>query len=351
MYVKYYDEDIPSLQSFFDKADLLIAFNAKFDLHWLRNVGIKFDGKRIWDCQLGEFILSNQKIKFPSLEDAAVKYNLGHKIDVIKNEYWDKGINTHEIPREILTPYVEQDVVLTEKVYLQQAAQFSDVGEHFNKRALFSLHNQDLLVLEEMEYTGILFDVKEALKKAEELQKEQEEVYQKMVEMVGNIPFNLNSPDHLSAILYGGTIVVEVRIPVGVFKTGNKVGQTRYSIVEKKYELPRLVEPLEKTEAKKPAGSPPVWFTNDTVLRSLKHTKESKKIVALISKYAELDKLRGTYLTGIPKLITEMNWEEGIVHGQLNQCVAVTGRLSSSKPNLQNFPPEGKVFCVSRYDK
>jgi DNA polymerase-1 len=347
--VRYYDEDILHLQEDFDHADLLVGFNIKFDLHWLRNIGIDFSGKRIWDCQLGEFVLSNQMIKFPALEDAAVRYNLGHKIDVIKNEYWDKGINTQDIPREVLTPYAQQDVLLTEQVYLIQQEQFSDMGEHFHKRNLFRLHCQDLLVLQEMEYTGILFDVQGALKMAEGLQKEQDEIFQSFIGLVGNVPINLNSPDHISAILYGGTVIVESRIPIGVYKSGQKVGQTRYKIVEKGYDFPRLVEPLKNTEAKKPVGSPPVWFTNEDVLRSLKHTKESRKIVALITKYSELDKLRGTYLTGWPNMITKHNWEPNMIHGQLNQSAVVTGRLSSSKPNLQNADPITKTFCVSRY--
>lgn len=350
MYVKYYDEDITKLQYSFDEADLLVGFNIKFDLHWLRNIGISFAGKLVWDCQLGEFIISNQKIKFPALEDAAIKYGLGHKIDIIKTEYWEKGINTQDIPREVLTPYVEQDVLLTEKVYLAQIKQFSDVGEQQQKYSLFKLHCQDLLVLQEMEYNGMLFDTKNALKMAEGLQKEQDAIYQEFISIFGNVPINLNSGDHLSAILYGGTIVDELRIPVGVYKTGNKVGQTRYKIVKKSYDFPRLVEPLEKTEVKKPAGSPPVWFTNNDVLRSLKHTKESRRIVALITKYAELEKLRGTYLTGWTKLIQEMNWEPDMIHGQLNQSAVVTGRLSSSKPNLQNADPITKTFCVSRYE-
>ena len=57
-----------------------------------------------------------------------------------------------------------------------------------------------------------------------------------------------------------------------------------------------------------------------------------------------------TYYQGLPKLITEMNWEYGKIHGQLNQCVARTGRLSSSKPNLQNFDSEIKNLFGSRYE-
>jgi DNA polymerase-1 len=339
-------EDIKQIQSILSSC-LFIAHNAKFDLHWIKKIGVDFSTIKVWCTQLGEFVLSNQKLKFPSLEDASVRYNLGHKIDVIKNDFWDKGIDTNDIPQQILSEYLEQDLYLTEQLYLKQRGLFEK--EHASKYNLFKLHCQDLIVLEEMEYNGILFDVENALKMAEGIQKEQDALYKEMVSILGNVPFNLNSGDHLSAIFYGGDIVVESHIPVGVFKTGKKIGETRYKIIEKKYTMPRLVEPLAKTEAKKPIGSPPVWFTNDDVLRSLKHTKESRKIMTLVSKYSELEKLRGTYLTGLPQLIKTMEWDNEVLHGQLNQCIAITGRLSSSKPNMQNFPPIAKTFCVSRY--
>jgi len=48
-------------------------------------------------------------------------------------------------------------------------------------------------------------------------------------------------------------------------------------------------------------------------------------------------------------LIEEQNWKRNMIYGQLNQCVARTGRLSSSKPNLQNFDGEIKTLFYSRY--
>ena len=44
-----------------------------------------------------------------------------------------------------------------------------------------------------------------------------------------------------------------------------------------------------------------------------------------------------------------MDWPNDTLFSNLNQCTAVTGRLSSTKPNQQNFPPEAKTFCISRY--
>ncbi len=61
---------------------------------------------------------------------------------------------------------------------------------------------------------------------------------------------------------------------------------------------------------------------------------ENYEIAQLIIDYRELDKLKATYADALPKLIDE----DGRIHGNLNQTVAVTGRLSSTDPNLQNIP-------------
>lgn len=214
---------------------------------------------------------------------------------------------------------------------------------------LFRLQCADLLVLEEMEWNGIKFDTTKAKEKASEIEKELNEIHQEISGMVGNIPINLNSNDHISCLLYGGKILEDIRIPVGTYKTGTKVGQTRYKIITKEYELPRIVEPLKGTETKKSTDERPYWEVNDGVLRSLKLNKEAKKVVGLLKRYSELEKLRGTYLLGYSELIDKMNWPKDTLHGVLNQCVAITGRLSSSKPNLQNADPITKVFMRSRY--
>lgn len=331
-----------SNQFLIDNADLIVGFNIKFDLHWLRKIGIDISNVKVWECQIAEFILNNQSTPYPSLDQAAEKYGFEKKLDIVKTEYWDKGIDTDQIPREILSEYLSQDLNLTEQVYLKQREQFQTDSRY----PLFKLQCMDLLVLEEMEWNGIKFDTEAALKKAVELQQELDELNKKLIEIIGNIPFNLGSNDHVSAILYGGTITVDDRIPIGVYKSGAKVGHTRYKIIQKEYKLPRLVEPLKNTEVKKGG----YWEVNETVLRKLKLTAHAKKVVALLRKHSELEKLRGTYLEGYPKLINKMNWPKDMLHGTLNQCVAVTGRLSSSKPNLQNVDPVTKLFMKSRYE-
>ena len=46
-----YRSHLEKIQSKIDEAEVLVGFNIKFDLHWLRKYGINFVGKRIWDCQ------------------------------------------------------------------------------------------------------------------------------------------------------------------------------------------------------------------------------------------------------------------------------------------------------------
>ncbi|MGI8470227.1 MAG: DNA polymerase I [Pyrinomonadaceae bacterium] len=71
--------------------------------------------------------------------------------------------------------------------------------------------------------------------------------------------------------------------------------------------------------------------TSKDILTELAETYE---IAQLIIDYRELDKLKATYADALPKLIDA----DGRIHGNLNQTVAVTGRLSSTDPNLQNIP-------------
>jgi len=89
-----YKELLDNIQLAVDAADVLVGFNIKFDLHWLRRYGIDFSKKRVWDCQLVEFILRNQAESYPSLNATAEYYELGSKLDEVKENYWKNGIDT-----------------------------------------------------------------------------------------------------------------------------------------------------------------------------------------------------------------------------------------------------------------
>ena len=337
-----YKELLDNIQLAVDAADVLVGFNIKFDLHWLRRYGIDFSKKRIWDCQLVEFILRNQSAAYPSLNATAEYYELGTKLDEVKENYWNNGIDTDKVPKEVLAEYLKRDVELTEQV---MAEQMKELAKRPELKRLISLHNQDLLVLEEMEFNGLKYDYDKSTVLGDELEEQISKLNKRLFSYHAYDNFNPNSNDHLSAFLYGGTISERFQSPNGHYKTGKRAGEVKYKWEEREKEFKRRVKPLEGSELKKEG----FFSTNEDTLKKLKPNKEGQDILNILLTRTTLEKRKSTYYQGIVKLIDEMNWDKNTIHGQLNQCVAKTGRLSSSKPNLQNFDGEIKTLFTTRY--
>lgn len=335
-----YKKSLKLLQQTIDKVDMLIGFNIKFDLHWLRRYGINFSHCHIWDCQLAEFILTGQENPYPSLDKVSAKYKLGQKNNEVK-EYWENGIDTPDIPEETLCWYLSKDVYLTHRVYEKQVEEFRENG---TLRKLFALHCKDLKVLQEMEFNGILYDTTRSEILANELEEQISKLDGKLFHHHGLDSFNPSSNDHLSVLLYGGTLSFRRQIPNGTFKTGSRAGQEKTKWETYEVTLPGVVKPIPGTELKKEG----FWSTDEKTIKLLKGADELRN--TLLTR-AVLQKRLTTYYRGLNELILENKWKDNEIHGQLNQCVARTGRLSSSKPNLQNFDGEIKSLFYSRYTR
>jgi len=115
----YNGEPIEVLLSILASHDVWVFFNAKFDLHWLRKLGVPFP-KRVFCCQVAEFVLNGQSPKYPSLDGTAASYGIPGKFDRVKTEYWDNGINTQDIPRPVLSEYCLQDISVTKNIYVSK---------------------------------------------------------------------------------------------------------------------------------------------------------------------------------------------------------------------------------------
>lgn len=323
--------------------ELYVFFNAKYDLHWYRKLGVDIGSWKIWCCQVAEYVLSGQTLRWPSLENTAVKYNLGHKVDVVKLEYWDKGINTDEVPRDILSTYCTQDVDLTYAIYLKQLEQFEANPALYQT---FKLKMLDLLVLEEIEWNGQKYNEELCNERAQNIEAQIASLTEKLTSVYPDVPINFNSGDQLSAFLYGGTITEEYKEHVGFYKTGIKAGQPKYSNRERQHQLPRLVEPIRGSALKK-AG---FFATDVATLKKLKGPAARKYVEPLLKLSALGQILSNTY-RGIPEINREQYWEEGMIHPQFNQVVTATTRLSSSKPNGQNFASETLDIFITRYNE
>ena len=351
----YYDFDIEYSRSPYGKemvgignmvsgCDLLVGFNLKFDFHWLRRYGItSFQTKKVWDCQTFEYLASRQQQAYPSLGASCEARGLGSKRDIVKTEYWEKGIDTDAVPRGTLMEYLRSDVEeLTYPLYLAQREVYKTWTKE--QQTLFSLMCQDLLVLEEMEFNGAKYDFDKSAQRVAEITQERDQLLARLYDLSGLPYLNWSSNDHISAFLFGGVVKEDYREQYEfTYKSGETILRERWAV--KEYVLPALAIPLRGTALKKDG----YYQTNEGILRKLKVNKKTKQIIDTLLQKKQLEKLMSTYYIGIPELIKKMEWDDGCIHGGLNQVVAVSGRLASSKPNQQNWPEEFRQCVISRF--
>lgn len=340
-----YGHHLKEIQQWLDKATLLIGFNAKYDLHWLSRYSLKLSQNcRIFDCQLAHFILTHQKVRYPSLDGVAEYYGVEKKLDVVKTEYWDRGLDTTDVPYYILEEYLTQDLEVTNQVYEKTIEDLSRQSYEMNQ--LVKMSNLDLVVLQDIEKNGLLINLEKSIKKGNELVHEMNSIDEWIVSLAGYDWFNPNSGDHLSAFLFGGTIKRTVKEDY-VFTYKNGTTAVKQRNVEKPFTFKGLFKPLEGTELAKEGFYSTNEATLVTLSQSAKH--EHLKVLETLLHRAKLEKRRGTYYHGYPKHIETFNWTDNIMHSSFNQCVVQTGRLSSTKPNVQNIEDQVKEIFISRF--
>ena len=334
-----WDSDSIALMEAACKGKLIIVANGKHDIGWLRRSGMSMDGKVFWDVLIAQFLISRQTHKYPSLNNCSEFFGIPKKLDVVKTEYWEKGIDTKDIPWPILKEYAAYDTYLTLAVYHAQLKVMSPA-----QVKLCKLMSQDMLVLQEMEQNGLIYDAALCEKRSLFLDGEIQKLNKTLSAIYPNIPINFNSGDHLSAFLYGGTIEETIKVVDGFYKSGIKKGLPKPKNVIVEHQLPQLFVPIKGSELQKEG----YYETNEGVLKKLKG--KQKHVVQLLLELAKAEKINGTYYRGLPKLNEEMHWEKGVLHGQLNQTLARSGRLSASKPNQQNFANEIQDIFISEYN-
>lgn len=335
------------VQQQINKADTLVFHNAKYDLHWLDKNGLDYTNKKIRDTMVVEFRLNKQQTPFPSLDNIAEKYLGEKKLDIIKLEFWDKGIQTDQIPRLLLEKYAINDVVLTWKCYQKQKELIKPY-----QQTIINLACQDTVVLKKAESYGARYDRNNSLNLAEKLKQEIVQIQDKQYLRHSVPAFNWNSTTHVSALLFGGTISILEREPVGYWKTGKKQGTLKYKRVIKEYHLPRQYTPLKGTKLvskrKEDKDTKAIYSIEEDHLRKI---DDGSDLISNILRIKKLQKDISTYLDGLPLKQIEMHQESlDYLYTNFNQVRAITTRLSSSNPNFQNLSDNALRFFISRYD-
>ena len=321
----------------------LVGFNLKFDLHWSTRNKLYKPGPKLWDCQYAQYIIERQKRPYLSLDQTLEYWGLPLKLDIVKTEYWEKGIDTDQVPFDILWEYLDGDLKLTELVYLHQK-DYLEARPHLMR--LFQMGMMDMQVTYEMEQNGVPYNLKKSLEMDYDVQRRIEGIDSELTSLFGCDSINFNSGDCLSVLLFGGHLKEQYRESyVRVLKSGEEKHKERWAVRLKEY--PQLIKPLKGTELKKEG----FYATNEDTLIKLKAkaTKKVARIIDLLLERAKLDKLSSSYLNGLPQLNREHNWNGNILHGKINHATTRTGRTASASPNQQNFPDQARLCIESRF--
>lgn len=333
--------------SFFNDIYKLIGHNLKFDLLyiWKDSQTQTFfkNGGTIHDTALAEYILSGQQHKYPALRDIAVnKYGCQYR-EKFMEAYWEKGIDTDQIPTNLVLSDVCSDVADTESIYLQQLTKLQEN----NQLKLIELQMDALLATTEMEYNGMYVDKEILLKNKFELEQELANLKQEFLDIMSTywidykLPeFNINSGDHLSGLFFNTEIKVEYSIENGV----TKAGKQKYKKIKDKVKITGFgLKPLKEWKNKKG-----LYSTDEEVLKIIsnysgtnKENIKAKNCSDILLKIRGAAKQLNTYYDNILELI----YDDSCLHPSFVHVETPTGRLSCKNPNAQNQPKnfESKV--------
>jgi len=271
-----------------------VGQNIKYDFIVLARYGIEIKGI-VFDTMIASHLL-NPGTRGHGLDRIAMNL-FGHKM-VSYEEVTGKGkdqIGFQEVPLDLASDYAAEDADLTFMAYTVLKEQLEDKGL---TPLMETIEVPLICVLAKMEMAGIRVDTDLLGQMSLEFKEELKNLEQNIYELAGE-EFNINSSQQLGVILFE--------------KLGLKAGK----------------------KTRKKTG----YSTDVQVLTELAGTHEMPE---KLLRYRTLGKLKSTYVDALSSLVHP---DTGRIHTSFNQTITVTGRLSSSKPNLQNIPirkPEGK---------
>lgn len=319
-------EIVEIFKDFFeDPNNYFIGWNIGYDLRCLWRIGI--DITNIECAQvLGWYVDENaprslkDRALYEKIVDSATKYS----------DLAGKGKKRVDLcwkPAEVVAPYAIQDAVLP----LQLGDMFAKHLHHNLPELLKSYRDEEIpfiKVLSNMTHVGVRILPDKLMVIHKEYEKKKEAYAEEIYKMAGR-RFNIDSPEQLCDVLYK-----QFRFPV--------LGRT-------------------KPSKSIPTGSP---SADKKVLAKLLYLKDNpvvdkyKRIIQLLLDYSDACTVLERYTISLVNAADANNR----IHGSFKHVGTVTGRLSSSDPNMQNIPgkdmfrevfvpAEGKVFVIADYSQ
>jgi len=308
--VRYYYGDLLEAKAFWadlERADYLVAHNAKFEALWLHRYGLDIT-ERVWyDTLLGEYVRSGNRRFFLSLDAVCKAYGFEAKEEIV-DSMMKSGVSSEDIPKDKLIARCVRDVRTTEQVLMRQL-----VGLRKSNRLQIALTRNLLMpILAEMETVGVHLDRDRVIAEYEKYRTRHAELSDEMNLLTGGI--NWNSPHQRAKFLYE-----QLKFPERTNGRG---------------------EPIRNKPAKEfPDGVPK--SDKDTIewLMTKAKTKKQKRYVEL---HKELSSVNAALTKNLEYFRGIVEEHGCIFYGVFNQARTGTHRLSSSgSPVLFDLPQLG----------
>ncbi len=264
------------------------GYDLKRQCNVLKNNGLSLEGK-LYDIELMHYLINPEK---------------SHRIDILAKSYLNINIEDRqaEVPAAPMSLFdIQEDkenTVSRTKEVIAAALLCEKINMELKELSLDGLYctlEEPLIrVLSNMECGGVKVDLNQLKRYATSLNAELEQRQQKIREMAGEPELNILSTKQIGYVIFE-KLALDPKVKA---KTG-----TRYS-----------------------------YSTDEETLNSLAH---KHPIINEILEYRAVKKLLSTYIEPFPNFVSP---KTGKIHTTFNQALTSTGRLSSSKPNLQNIP-------------
>ena len=283
------------------------GYDLKFQRNLLAHAGMSLEGT-LMDIELMHYLINPEK---------------SHKVEILAKTYLEINLEENENAAEVveaLSLFDEIPVDDTKPGKAKEAAVTFLLGEAVWKdmetngvQTLYLDMEEPLLkVLSDMEMEGVKIDLVQLRKYSAELNTEMNQIQDRIREMAQESSLNIMSPKQIGILLF---------------------------------------EKLRLDPKKKPKSGSNAYPTDEETLSAL---ADKHPIINEILEFRGVKKLLSTYIEPFPSYISPIT---GKVHTTFNQALTATGRLSSSKPNLQNIPIRTergkeirKAFVPSRPD-
>ena len=276
------DEVLSELKDILESSSIsFIGQNIKYDCIILSRLGINVLNIS-FDTMIAAHLINPMKSAY-KLDDLSIEYLNYQKIDIESLiGYKGNQISMSEVEVNKIRDYACEDADVALKLYfkLEKILEQKKLSKVF-----YDLEIPFIKVLVNLEKNGLFVNLEIlkslSMKISQEIKELSSDIYKK-----SGKEFNINSPQQLAGILF---------------------------------------DDLKLKQVKK----------RSTSVEVLEFLKKDHPLPEIILQYRHLNKLKNTYLDGIPKFL---NLNTNRIHTSFNQTVASTGRLSSTKPNFQNIP-------------